>query len=244
MRKNQSSTVDAPASPITKERPILFSGPMVRAILEDRKTKTRRVLNPQPFLQNLRDLEPADKDGIPYWCIDRLDPEKRWAWLPGERPNVPAQLCPYGKPGDRLWVRETWAAPVVWNATPPRDLDPHVGCWWLADDKRPLSADELRWRPSIHMPRWASRITLEITGVRVERLQEISHGDAMAEGCAGYDWVPSSPYIVGPHTDAGELPQEEFQRLWDSINGKREGCSWSDNPWAWVVSFRRFEVAK
>jgi len=166
-----------------KERPILFSGPMVRAILEGRKTQTRRIVKPQP----LRDR------GV-------------MAFNDGEHPQM---RCPYGKPGDRLWVRETWCP----------DVEPYT-FRYKADGDEPLE----RWRPSIHIPRWASRITLEVVSVRVERLQNISEDDALAEGIT----------LV----ERGTSPVDQFNKLWESINGPG---SWEANPWVWVVEFKRIE---
>lgn len=195
------------------ERPILMSEPMVCAILDGRKTQTRRVVKITHRTPGLAA------------CLEPFDPSE-------VRPKVAAELCPYGAPGDRLWVRETWAAPHFFDGHAPSAITRDAHIHFAASEKR----GGLLWRPSIHMPRWASRITLDVTGVRVERVQEISHEDAIAEGCAGHDWVASSPYIAGPHTDAGELPDEEFQRLWSAINGPE---SWAANPWVWVVEFRR-----
>lgn len=144
-----------------KTRPILFSGPMVRAILEGRKTQTRRVVKPQPA-----------------HCAD----------LPMGKDLTFASACPYGQPGDRLWVRETWAVGTLFDYVRPSllpkpDCESKLAVDYAANPRRIWhSEDQGRWRPSIHMPRWASRITLEITSVRVERLQDISHKDAIAEG--------------------------------------------------------------
>lgn len=203
-----------PITPVAaKERPILFSAPMVRAILEGRKTQTRRVVKPQPI-------------GADYWTrSDTVYPQGLF-W-PNRINSEPAFLKPrYGQPGDRLWVRETWA---------------HVGCEdegvpehyvYRADggdysDWESLEGEPFRWRPSIHMPRWASRLTLEITGVRVERLQEISETDAKAEGVeasGAVEMKDGSPCYTLP-----------FERLWERING----CdSWAANPWVWVYEFQ------
>lgn len=143
--------------------------------------------------------------------------------------------CPYGQPGDWLWVRETWAGPLAdadeWDETnDPGELENPRFCEYAADGgPKPeyLNADEnmvCRWTSSIHMPRWASRITLEITGVRVERLQGISRGDAMAEGC---------PF---PNMAKGGDPCGWYAELWESINGPG---SWAANPWVWVIEFKR-----
>lgn len=168
------------------DRPILFSAPMVRALLNGTKTQTRRVVKrfevragmPEPEMQSL------------------------------------LRCCPYGAPGDRLWVRETF-------------MD--LGACYLyradagAEAERALAAPGQPWKPAIHMPRAASRISLEVTGVRVERLQDISEADVQAEGCTG------SP--LGHAADAMLYP-----KLWDSINGPG---AWERNPFVWVVEFRR-----
>jgi hypothetical protein len=188
-----------------KERPILFSGAMVRAILEGRKTQTRRLAKYIPALGRPED-----------WC------HKFGCGFDPIAGNVD-YWCPYGQIGDRLWVRETWAIgdrdnDVLYAADPSWNVDgvavpPPV-------NKGTVHAGN--WRPSIHMPRWASRIALEVTGVRVERLNMITAGDAEAEG------VDAST--------CGNI--EEYQRLWDSINTKR-GYEWAKNPWVWVVEFRK-----
>lgn len=220
----------------TRERPILFSAPMVRAILDGRKTQTRRVVKPQPRFDRLG-LTAAGwaRDECGRWCFPNAAPELR-------------VHCPYGAPGDRLWVRETWAA----FTTPSYECNEsdEVDCspaemrreWlWLDRSNIVYSADEgnapERWRPSIHMPRWASRITLEVTAVRVERLHAISEADAKAEGCE------SDIDIAGRLPHGAQLPtrlrnsRDEFRDLWDSINGER--APWSANPWVWVVEFER-----
>lgn len=166
-----------PSGAQLKERPILMSAPMVRAILEGRKTQTRRVAKI-------------------------------------------TSRCPHGVPGDRLWVRETCerrpfcagskAICVAYSADGESVLDPvgfDYSCWWKRGEKL----------PSIFMPRWASRITLEVTGVRVERVQEINQVDALAEGTQG---------------------KHSYAELWDSLNAKR-GFGWDTNPWVWVLEFKR-----
>lgn len=209
-----------------RARPILFSGPMVCAILEGRKSQTRRVVKPQP---------PAEC-GIHYMIGNEswLPVEKRgplrhsWeAWggpLYESRPaghmcGNHAVRCPYGVPGDRLWVRESWYSP-------PRPLNDCLG--YVADGDYPHGM-AYRVRPSIHMPRCASRITLEITGVRVERLQDISEADCIAEGVEtlGRDIGREAPY------DAAKL---KYASLWESINGPG---SWDANPFVWVIEFKR-----
>jgi len=200
-----------------KERPILFSGPMVRAILEGRKTQTRRVVNLPCNVEHaeaeLTRMQPGYEDGTrPIFGID-------------DEPNAFSVKCPYGAPGDRLWVKETF-----------RIFDSSEECACYDDCKcalfngKPIyKADgnlESKWRPSIFMRRELSRITLEIEAVRVERLQEISDEDARAEGCeesidSSGDWISMS---------------DVYADLWTSING---AGSWDANPWVWVIQFRR-----
>lgn len=227
-----------------KERPILFSGEMVRAILDGRKTQTRRVVKPQP---------PAECSihymlGKESW----LPPEKqspiRHTWEAWHGPlfqNRPEKyLCgvhdvtsPYGGVGDRLWVRENgWepCAPSIGQIAAGADTWPRYE--YDADGVTEANAEDFKawgWkrRPSIHMPRWASRITLEITGVRVERLQTISEDDAVAEGRPRHTKPPESISTV-----------EMFATSWNRLNEKR-GYGWDANPWVWVLEFRRVDVA-
>ena len=222
-----------------KERPILFSAPMVRAILVGRKTQTRRVV----ALSNSTVLGRHDRQ---MW--DRLvwdDGANPVSIDPGPDPfgsgdyeylHVPfmedgeglrARVRPRVKAGDRLWVRETWAATCALDEDKPTDLSPDHDYWYRADDP---SDDRIgRWRPSIHMPRWASRIDLLVTGVRVQKLQDISEEDAKAEGLRG-----PKPYTTGARIDLASA-QLRFADLWESINGIG---SWYSNPWVWVVDFR------
>ncbi len=208
------------------ERPIIFSGDMVRAILDGTKTQTRRVVKPEPTDYGLEWIETPE--GFAAW-VD-------WGLTLDEGQQ---RLCPYGVTGDRLWVRETWGA--VWpdvdrdyvpleecNIEYRADLPP--GCTdypgqWPAEEARG-DPDAPKWRPSIHMPRWASRIMLEITGVHVERVQDISFDDAIAEGVC-----------VDAHGMRSEC-RNWFCALWNSINAKR-GYGWDANPWVWVIEFRR-----
>lgn len=202
-----------------KERPILFSALAVRAILAGAKTQTRRVVRPQPEPdEEMRTL--ALKDGVPYMWLAKPVGET----IARERRQ--AQTCPYGEPGDRLWVRETWKPhPDPANNHQTAYAATDKGCW-----------PSLRWRPSIHMPRWASRIDLEVTGVRVERLQNISEADAAAEG------VQQAPQPMATMYSAQEVLRTRYRQgfadLWESIHGPG---SWDANPWVWVVEFRRIE---
>lgn len=219
------------------ERPILFSGPMVRALLDGRKTQTRRIVKPQPSdyrpetvaPQKLRG-EPPKHDrpyfdaynGGPHWC---------W-WDQYNRQGRDWIKCPYGIPGDTLWVRETWGLndwkhggrnPIP--KTRPVDLYADALTYRATEDD-PEILQEMPFRPSIHMPRWASRLTLTITEVRVERLQDISDPDAEAEGVQ----IPALVPILGAFWSS----RDGYARLWEHINGKG---SWAANPWVWGVTF-------
>lgn len=216
-----------------KERPILFSGPMVRAILDGRKTQTRRILHIPPGW----DLGTAERESCRLGMITSPHPKKNrfGAFVhkeihPGsgkcQHDIVP---CKYGKPGDRLWVRESlvlWPGSMDYKADGvpvPINTSSHQQWSWFQNYKNASC-------PSIHMPRWASRIALEICDVRVERLNAIREEDAKAEGATPIHepnemrWQHYSPYGVG------------FTQLWESINGPG---SWDANPWVWVVEFRR-----
>lgn len=199
-----------------RERPILFSAPMVRAILAGDKTQTRRVIaNRSRAFSNTIMVDEGDG----WWPHASDDCESHICYDGNERPIA----CPYGIAGDRLWLRETWAAPHNCDYLKPSEIDRGWRIHYAASEDR----GGLLWRPSIFMPRWASRITLEITGVRVEQLQAISEADAMAEGV--------EPLLVPP--DGGGAPHVEgYRALWESIHGVG---SWDANPWVWVVEFRR-----
>ncbi len=205
---NGSQTTDAHRTTDPVSRPILFSGPMVRALLDGRKTQTRRALKHQPI-----DILPMPNA-----------PGREWVILEQKAPEPKGKVvrCRFGKPGDLLWVRETWG--VV--------DDKYHRIAYRADDGTASArvSEQLegrRWRPSIHMPRSASRITLRITEVRVERLNDISPEDAAAEGWPGPD---------EQNTIASAYPIAWYARLWDQINGPR---SYDANPWVWVVKFER-----
>lgn len=213
-----------------KEKPIIFSTPMVKAILEGRKTQTRRVVKPQPeFAQIYRYKGKALYEGENRtWCWKNHVSPDTWHeidWL--------LQFAPY-QPGDILWVRET-----VWQRLYPYPESEEAFYWgsdfkYVATDEKP---DTGLWvkRPAIHMPRKAARIFLLVKSVRVERVQDITDKDARAEGVIG---IPRSR----------ELYQTDdyiymFKHLWDSINAKRE-YSWNVNPWVWVIEFERMEGLK
>lgn len=196
-----------------KKRPILFGGAMVRAILDGSKTQTRRVVKRAII-------------GEPHCTVS--DAESGLAlsnlWVDDEE----MFSCPYGQPGDRLWVRETFSANEL------------MECEYKADRgvKPPCG-----WTPSIHMPRWASRINLEITGVRVERLNDISDANAKAEGLKYHplykEWGGVEDHPCSrpdcPKWRWYETPKDAFKYLWESISG---AGNWSDNPWVWVIEFK------
>jgi hypothetical protein len=212
-----------------KERQILFSGPMVRAILEDRKTQTRRVMKPQPEPVNFDDrtlgFRLPGEVSVPVGMTNlHLSTLVACNTLP---------LCPHGVPGDRLWVKETWGFTAGWPMGSQRQHVADRMPWFIGSMAYRADRPEGNWcwRPSIHMPRLYSRIALEVTKVRVERIRDISDADAAAEGVEPQEWDGCPvPDHTGP-----------YQVLWDSINGKRNGgqYSWTANPWVWAIDFRR-----
>ncbi len=227
------------------ERGILFSAPMVRAILAGTKAQTRRIVRfdkPVDGWNRLHDQVGmlSGSDGMPVFYSGHGKPNGN---LRKHLERTTGKPCPYGCVGDRLWVRETWG--VGSRPTPYGDVE---GIEYRADADGLGEHEDLPlhqalvpegvclgdyatgWKPSIHMPRWASRITLEITGVRVERLQSISTMDAMAEG------VEARPVAGGAMSYT-----HGFRVLWDEINAKR--APWSSNPWVWVVAFKRIDAA-
>lgn len=189
------------------EKPILFSGAMIRAILDGRKTQTRRIVKMQP---------PTDKHVLAR-CVSSTDKrsEGKLRWItPDGSEGTGFFPCPYGQPGDRLWVRETWRGGSDSFSS---------GLHYRADLDEPGAPGQ--WTPSIHMPRWASRISLEVKAVRVERLQDISEADAEAEG-------------VDSRGDGSERYRAAFRLLWCEIYGH---ASWDANPWLWCVEFTRVQ---
>lgn len=223
----------APGVGVPKERGILFSAAMVKAILAGSKTQTRRLVNPQPGHRW------NHVDGLRF-CEGEHDRSL------GCRGDIELR-CPYGVPGDRLWVREKWAAHWMYNDVPARDArcesvdspENPAHRWYAADGNDAPSDHGLkqdgyrgRWRVSIHMPRWASRITLEVTAVRAERLQDITPADARAEGVQ-VDEVKLKSAVDDDERDL--LHVDAYADLWDAING---AGSWDASPWVWVVSFR------
>jgi hypothetical protein len=184
----------------SRERPILFSAPMVRALLSGRKTQTRRL--------------------VKRTALDWLD---NAGFTPEFVASDENGLCPYGHTGDRLYVRETWKPHSLYDGLKPRDMPPST-IFYKADDR--YAPSNTRWYPGIHQPRWASRLTLTITQVRIERLNAITEADALAEGTQEPSLVP----LIG----AAWSERDAYAKLWEHINGPG---SWEANPWVWAVSF-------
>lgn len=214
-----------------KERPILFSPPMIRAILDGKKTQTRRVVMPSqstPKVPPLHmypwiidDMQEVDEGGLPCWV--------------GEHPDYPTGMkwfsCPKGSVGDRLWVREAYCQ--LWF-----NREDGWQTFYKADDNMDYVRESAQseWKPSIHMPRWAARLFLEVTDVRVERLHDISEEDAHHEG---WDW---SNHDLSKKYDpvTMDTARRWFASLWDSIKGDKH--PWASNPFVWRIAFRRIEV--
>lgn len=247
-----------------KERPILMSGPTIRAILDDRKTAMRRVAGTPPAGSESVLKRPGDTFANTFWngeqwetqnievssyCLCHTRQMRRYnpptntgkiEWYQWESSPF---YCPYGKPGDRLWVRETWATPGNYDHIKPSDLIDTM-CHEIVYRATELYPVYYNWRPSIHMPRWASRITLEITGVKVERLQDISEEDALAEGLYTLSNRDGTFYNYNSGIEPRYWwtdPISAFVALWQSINGKRPGCNWDSDPLVWVIEFKRIE---
>lgn len=266
-----------------KERPIIYSGPMIRAILDDRKIQTRRVMKPQPRVggdyaqctvchkskaPRGRDAPMAEANSYCNWGCRGYDKEPYGDHLwPGESlgdfgfPDDWMGPCPYGVPGDRLWVRETWqsgegftepeapaicyrADGAVYTTCDLSGETPYLlGRTSFTLGLESGSCRPRKWRSPIYMPRWASRCTLEITDVRVQRVQDISEDDCVAEGaidpCDHSGAVMPGACEQCMNTGYSGDPLEYFHILWDSINAKKPGCSWDANPWIRAITFKR-----
>lgn len=234
-----------------KERGMIFNGEMVRAILDGRKTQTRRIMKPQP--------EPCPRGG--HWWPSNvfktmLHVEEEMQNGKGGWGGLVGDACPFGDVGDRIWVREAYRFPASLDDVSPTGVGEMAVAtgykkpWaptfyeftgtfsdgWKGFETPPKVSDAGKLRPSIHMPRWASRILLEITDVRVERLNAISQEDAQAEGMELTGWRPT----YSDPDSGGEVmtPYDNFAELWSSIYGDE---SWKANPWVWVISFKRVE---
>lgn len=202
-------------------RPILFSTPMVQTLLAGQKTQTRRIVKPQPQPNGGKGLHPVR----PYQTS-----QGKWTWVlasTGMGDGTSGEYCPYGHPDDLLWVRECFSYLDTGSISPK-------GVWYWADGN-PEYGDWSKPKPSIHMPRWASRLTLELTEVRVERLKSICEMDAYAEGVD----TEGDAYIAAEHGKLGGAngPAASicaYADLWDTINGPG---SWDANPWVWALEF-------
>lgn len=210
---------------IAKEKPIIFTGHSPPAILDGRKWMTRRVIKPQPHECHNGDLMYKDR------LIGSSVPERSWKHHTYEEAW---EVCPYGKPGDRLWVRESFFCDDYrYPDAPHKELlraTEYRASHDCADWEAGCPCSDNAWQSPLFMPRWASRLTLEITEVRVERLQAITEEDAMADG----GWL----YADCP---VHKNPVRSFAELWDKLNAKR-GFAWESNPFCWAITFRRLEA--
>lgn len=219
-----------------KERPILFSGPMVRAILAGNKTQTRCLIQPRHL----------SGTGFPMPTLAHA--ETLTACI--------GKFCHYGVAGDRLFGRETWYCDHAFAGDHVGTCSGCVRCkhtdedriaqwreelYYRADGEPEMEGERVRWRPSIFMPRWASRLTLEILAIRVQRLQDISEEDAKAEG-VDFEVAYLDNEYGQPTGNVGKKYRGEFSRLWDAINGAR--ASWASNPWVWAVTFKSLETIR
>lgn len=202
------------------EHPIIFTGESVRAIREGRKTQTRRVLRPQPEIRH----------GLVYGLEEHGRSEQFLRCKPWRL------TAPEYKPGDVLWVREAWQPRFYPSTLAMCEIEGVVyadGAFMACDTHDTWDMKRVgKWRASIHMPRWACRLLLPLTAVRVERVQEITEEDAKAEGCAGV------AFGQGPNGAEGLMPVTQYMAVWYSLNAKR-GYSWAANPWVWVLTFER-----
>ncbi|UKY38181.1 hypothetical protein [Pantoea dispersa] len=229
-----------------KERGMIFNAEMVLAVLDDSKTQTRRIMTVQPDSPNFGLLRITDSTksadiGKYHWAESNAT---------GTHARSPLFSCPFGAVGDRLWVRETFrvhsratdVATLVYKASEQQSWTQQTHRVPIEMCNKPAVVD--KWTPSIHMPRWASRITLEITGVRVEQLNDISEEDAAAEGVGSAVWFAGKGVPEEHWTSLGELGAQKayhlnsFATLWESIYG---ADSWQGNPWVWVIEFKRVE---
>ena len=244
------------------DKPILFSAEMIRALLDGRKTQTRRVVKPQPPIQPPENCHPKHekKHSAPYldaYCGEHKTQSNPrgmsadWCWWQVDnRQCLPTFRCPYGQPGDLLWVRETWCQ--QFGSLTLKPLEPRCAFYRATEKQHIVKSDDdchvslnadgteaSPWIPSIFMPRWASRLTLTLTEVRVQRLQEISEDDAISEGIERV----GGPTSCSPWKDYSReqrfkffsAPSASYRTLWDSINAKR--APWESNPWVWALTF-------
>ncbi len=222
---------DVSTEAMQRDRPILFSASMIQALLAGRKTQTRRVLKPQPFADGYYEGE-IELNVVPRCGIHRDETGFRFnATAVGGAAVLEHWADPRFAVGDLLWVREAWRTGAGYDGTPIKNIAPFARIWFDADGSPPSWAGSQR-RASIHMPRWASRITLLVTDVRVQRLQDISCADAIAEG-------------IRPQANSQTIdcdtpdPRDEFRSLWGTIHGPG---AWDKNPWVVAVTFERVQA--
>ncbi len=220
---------------MAKERPIIFNTEMVKAILDGRKSQTRRILK-VPKNGRIKPGTVVHSNGVISICFDQSGCAE-WKTL----------KCPYGKIGDRLWVRETFCLGEIVGADTSDGYPEDIYVSQCPEEnstipkeyclRHDIGIEDVIWKPSIFMFRKDSRIALEVTDIRVEKINQITDLDAIAEGIEWDDACPegvSNGYCPG----AFDRPSESFAYLWDFINAKRNGCSWIDNPWVWVIEFK------
>lgn len=211
------------------DKPILFSGPMVRAILEGRKTQTRRVLKPQPTAGEFQGVLTDTNEAL----FGHTDITRHCQAI-----RVPCAA------GDRLWVREAWRTSPAYDDLKPSWISGDKGIFYEADGFwKSWEGGETglisggRKRPSIFMPRWASRLTLIVADVRAQRLQDVNYDDLLAEGIQSTEiYIRREKACVENNSECGSVSRASFQELWDSLNATR-GYAWADNPWVWAVTF-------
>lgn len=221
------------------ERPILMNPGSMQGLLDNRKRQTRRIMNPQPGFDGWSVYDPPRYGRITsphshkgkFGVFIYRDENTR---MP-EGDIIP---CPYGQPGDRLWVRETWAVQHEFDHLPPRLIPPDKARVYYRVSQINCG---LMWRPSIFMPRWASRALLELEVVRVQRLQEIGFDDCLAEGIYRGPSGRYADYPSGETIPGWQDPRESYRTMWDSINAVR-GQGWGANPWVWALSFKVLEL--
>lgn len=217
------------------DRPILFSAPMVRALLDGRKTQTRRIIN-FPCVENVIEFVHVSTDrrtGVPVF--EMKDAAGQHLTRPAGKHCVTPHYSPRFAKGDRLYVRETWSADRLMDGFKPRDMLADSPIWYWADGN-PTEGDWIKPKPGIHMPRWASRLTLTVTDVRVQRIQDIRHADAAAEGVSPYapHRAPQGGSCDGDSSGFDDCARCGFRQLWANINGAK---TWYDNVWVVAVTF-------
>ena len=236
-RSKTETTIGEPMT--TKSRPIIMSSDSMRAILDGRKTQTRRVMKPQPICYGENNAKPCYSD---FFKVREYADE---CYVYCEKCGTACQYsvsgqdtirhikCPFGAPGDRLWVREKWGVTVDCETIYFADFIPNVH-----------DVSIFRWRSPMFMLRKSSRLTLEITNVRCERVQEINNVDAILEGIEIVAFSESENetfYSSKPNFHLHAEPRNAYADRWNEINGKRKGFSWKDNPWVFVLEFKKIE---